>query len=178
MLLQFGGDGYRLAGENGGKPFRGPGAFAWIVDARQRLQADGLGRVCGERAAQIMPIAIHGECGRADRPPEIEREDLGAGVAAKLQRHQGQQHALAGAGRSDDQGVSDIADMQREAKRSRALGAREEERRRCRDVRPGSARPKRQRTASCAQGSMSRLAVGAHWRRHDRADFRARLPQR
>ena len=53
----------------------------------------------GQRAAEIVPVAAHGERGGADRAAEIERENLRAGIAAELQRHQRQQHALAGAGR-------------------------------------------------------------------------------
>ena len=59
---------------------------AGIVDARQRLQGDGLARLVRERAAEIMPVAAHGERGRPDRPAEVEGEDLrardSAGTAA------------------------------------------------------------------------------------------------
>ena len=130
MLLQFGGDGDGLAGEQRRDPFRRPGALAGIVDARQRLQGDGCAGVVGQRAAEIVPVAAHGERGRADRAAEIEGEDLGAGIAAELQRHQREQHALAGAGRADDQRVADIADMEREPERRRSFRPREEQRRR------------------------------------------------
>jgi hypothetical protein len=43
MFLQFRGDGDGLAGEQRRHPFRGPGAFAGIIDTRQRLERDGLG---------------------------------------------------------------------------------------------------------------------------------------
>ena len=114
MLLQLRGDGDGLAGEQRRDPFGRPGALAGIIDARQRLQGDGRARVVGQRAAEIVPVAAHGERGRADRAAEIEGEDLRAGIAAELQRHQRQQHALAGAGRADDQRVADIADMEAE----------------------------------------------------------------
>ena len=52
---------------------------AGIIDARERLQGDGRERVIGQRAAEVVPIAAHGERGRPDRPAEIEGEDLGAG---------------------------------------------------------------------------------------------------
>ena len=93
-------------------------------------KATGSVGVVGERAAEIVPVAAHRERRGADRAAEIEGEDLRAGVAAELQRHQRQQHALAGAGRADDQRVADIADMEREAERRRAFRPREEQRRR------------------------------------------------
>jgi len=68
-----------------GDPFGRPGALAGIVDAGKRLQGNGLGDIVGERAAKIVPVATHGERGRADRTAEVEGEDLGARVAAKLQ---------------------------------------------------------------------------------------------
>ena len=47
--------------------------------ARQRLQGDRLADVVGERAAEIVPVAAHGERGGADRAAEVEGEDLRAG---------------------------------------------------------------------------------------------------
>ena len=113
MLLQVRGDGDGLAGEQRRDPFGGPGALAGIIDPRKRLQGDRLREVVGEGAAEIVPIAAHGERGGPDAAAEVEGEDLRAGIAAELQRHQRQQHALAGAGRPDDQRVADIADMER-----------------------------------------------------------------
>ena len=106
----------------------------------------------GERAAEIVPVAAHRERGRPDRAAEIEGEDLRARIAPELQRHQRQQHALAGAGRADDQGVADIADMEGEAERRRAFRPREEQRRRLEDARPVPARPTPPRTASYGRG--------------------------
>ena len=60
MLLQFGGDGDGLAGEQRRDPFGRPGALAGIVDARERLQGDRLGRVIGSappRSCQSPPMA-------------------------------------------------------------------------------------------------------------------------
>ena len=160
MLLQLRGDGDGLAGEKRRGPFGGPGAFAGLVDPRQRLQGDGRARVVGQRAAEIVPVAAHGERGRADRAAEIEGEHLGAGVAAELQRHQREQHALARAGRADDQRVADIADMKRKAEGRRAFGPREEERRRLKMLvpfRPGPDRRERHHVGE-VQGRDRRLA--------------------
>ena len=100
MLLELGRDGDRLPGEHGRDPFRGPGALASVLDACQRLKSDGCVQVVRERPARVVPIAAHRECGSADRSAEIEGENLPAGIAPGLQRHQRQQDALAGAGRS------------------------------------------------------------------------------
>src|SRR5581483_11941969 len=72
----------------------------------------------------------HRERRGADRTAEIESENLRARVAPELQRHERQQYALAGSGRSDDQRVTDVADMERKAERRGSFGPREEERRR------------------------------------------------
>ena len=50
----------------------------------------------------------------------VEEDDLRADEAAELQGEQRQQHRLAGAGRADDQGMADIADMQIEPERRAA----------------------------------------------------------
>ena len=112
MILGLRRDADLLARQDRGDPFRRPAAFGGIVDSRQRLQGDRLGRVFRERAAEIVPVAAHGERRGADRAAEVEGEDLGAGVAAELQRHQRQQHRFAGAGRADDERMADIADME------------------------------------------------------------------
>ena len=129
MLLEIRRDGDGLAGEQGREPLRGPGAFAGIIDASQRLQSDGLARLARERAAEVMPVAAHGKGGRPDRPAKVEGEDLRVRIAPELQRHQRQQHALAGAGRAHDQRMADVADMEGEAERRRALRPGEEQRR-------------------------------------------------
>ena len=69
-----------------------------------------------------MPVATHGERGCPDRSPEIESENLAAIIAAKLQRHQRQQHGLARAGRADDKRMADVADMKGKPERCRTLG--------------------------------------------------------
>ena len=128
MLLELGRDRHGFAAEQRRDPFRRPGPLAGIVHAREWLQGHRLGRLVGERAAEVMPVAAHCEGRGPDRAAEIEGEDLGARVAAELQRHQRQQHGLSRAGRPDDQGVADIADMEREAERRRAFRPGEEER--------------------------------------------------
>ena len=96
----------------------------------ERLQSDGLRDVLGERAAEVVPVASHGERRCPDRTAEVEGEDLRLHIAAELHRHQSQKNALARAGRADDQGVPDVADVKGEAERRRTFGPREEERRR------------------------------------------------
>ena len=160
MLLQLRGDGHALTAEQRRHPFGRPGAFAGVVDPREGLQGDGLGDVVGQRAAEIVPVAAHGERGGADRAAEIEGEDLRARVAAKLQRHQRQQHGLAGAGRPHDQRVADIADMERKPERRRALRPREEQRRRLEMLipfRPGPDRRERHHVRE-VEGRDRRLA--------------------
>ena len=152
MLLQLGGDGDGLAGEQRRHPFGGPGPLAGIIDARERLKRDRLAGTIGQRAAEIVPVAAHRERGGADRAAEVEGEDLCAGVAAELQRHQRQEHALAGAGRADDQGVADITDMEAEAGTGvepsvlpkKSGGALQ-------DARPVPAPPRPPRAASCGR---------------------------
>ena len=106
-------------------------------------RATGSEALVGQRAAEIVPVAAHGERGRPDRAAEIEGEDLGARIAAELQRHQRQQHGLAGAGRTDHQRVADVADMEGEAERRRAFGPRKEQRRRAEMLVPFRPRPDR-----------------------------------
>src|SRR3546814_6001763 len=65
-----------------------------------------------------------------DRAAEIEGEHLAGLIAAELHGDQREQHRFAGAGRSDDQGMADVADMQREAERRRSFGLGEKQRRR------------------------------------------------
>ena len=90
-----------LAIEDCGDPFSRPAAFGVIVNVSERLKCDGLGRIVRQRTAEIMPVALHGQRRCADRAAEIESEDLGAGIAPELQRHQRQQHRFSGAGRAD-----------------------------------------------------------------------------
>ena len=68
-----------------------------------------------------MPVAAHGERRRPNRAAEIKGENLRAGIAAKLQGHQRQQHAFAGAGRPYDQCVADVAHVERKTEGRRAF---------------------------------------------------------
>ena len=67
--------------------------------------------------------------GRARRAALVEQDDLGADEAAELQGEHRQQHRLAGAGRTDDQRVADVADVQVEPERRRAARLRQHQRR-------------------------------------------------
>src|SRR5262249_58765918 len=68
------------------------------------------------------------EGGGRNGPTEMEGEDLALKIAAELQSYQCQQHALAGARRSDHEGMPDVTDMQGEPERGRAFGPGKEER--------------------------------------------------
>ena len=109
VFLHLRGDRNALAHEDRDNPVGRPGAFRRIVDASKRLERNGSFRALAKTAAEIMPITAHGECRGADRTAEIESEDLTALVAAELKRHEREQHRLAGAGRTDDEGVSHVA---------------------------------------------------------------------
>ena len=76
-----------FAGENRRDPFRRPARSAGVRSiAASGCKRDRLDRVIRERAAEIVPVAAHGERRRADRAAEVEGEDLGtpdsAGTAA------------------------------------------------------------------------------------------------
>src|SRR5262249_57217604 len=116
-----------VAGEDRVYTFRRRSAFGGIVDCRERLQRNRFEGVLGERAAEVVPVATHGECGYPDRAAEIEGKDLRLRIASKLQRHERQQHALAGAGRSDHERVPAMADIQGEPERGRAFGLGKEQ---------------------------------------------------
>ena len=66
-----------------------------------------------------MMLSAHGEHSGARRIAFVEDGDLGSGIAAELQRQERQQHGLAGARRTDDEHVPDIADMGGEPERRR-----------------------------------------------------------
>ena len=141
---------------------------AWFVDARQaagaRPSAPIRPRGCRRDRASRRPsrcAAVRIE------PPKVEREDLVVPVAAKLHRHQREQHRLAGAGRADDQRVADIADVQAQAETASSL-------RSCRTAAAAPAemlvasrvRPRPQKAESCEPGSGSRSAAGGRLHRH------------
>jgi hypothetical protein len=143
MLLRVRRDRKSFAGQDCGDPFRGPCPFRGIIDHGERLQGDTVGTVVGQRAAEIVPVATHGNGRGANAAAEIEGEHLGCSVAPELQGHQRQQHRLAGAGRANDQGMTDIADMKRVPERGRALGLGNEQRGRTEMLVPFRPRPHR-----------------------------------
>ena len=169
MLLHLRRDGDALARQDVDDPVGGPGALGNVMDARQRLQRHGGRRAVGQVAAEIMPVAAHGERCGADRAAEVEGENLIVRIAPELQRHQRQQHRLAGAGRADHQGMADIADMERKPERGRALGLAKEQRRRTEMLVSFRARPDRRERDHVGEIERARPAAGGHWRRHGRA---------
>ena len=79
MLLELGRDRHGFAPQERRDPFGRPAALARVVYAREWLQGHRLGRLVGERAAEVMPVATHRQRRGPDRAAEIEGEDLGAG---------------------------------------------------------------------------------------------------
>ena len=123
MLLRSRIDRDTFAREQRRKPRGRPSALGRLVDPGERLQGDRIVAAgIMERTAEILPVSAHRERRGADRSAIVEGEDLAAVIAAKLHRHQREQHRLAGAGRADDEAVADVADMQRETERGRAFG--------------------------------------------------------
>jgi hypothetical protein len=127
MLLHLGRDGDAFAHQDRAIQSAAQARSAGIVDPGQRLQRTRRRPgAFGQPAAEIVPVAAHGERGGADRAAEVEGEDLRR-VAPELQSHQRQQHGLARAGRADDQRVADIADMKGKPERGRAFGLAEKQ---------------------------------------------------
>jgi hypothetical protein len=115
--------GQTLLGEKRHHPVEGVGAALRRVDAGQRLEGGNA------IAAEIDRGPAHAEEGGARRAALVEHEDFGAGKATPLQGKEGEQHRLAGAGRADNHGVADIADMKIEPERRRSVRARNGKRR-------------------------------------------------
>jgi hypothetical protein len=136
MVLGGGIDGDALFGQDRRDPLGRPGAFGGIVNLRERLERDAVVYCIRQAAAEIVPVAAHRERRCSDRAAEIKREDLGVPIPAELKRHERQQHRLAGAGRTHNQGVADIADMERKPEGRRTLGLAEEQRRRAKMLIP------------------------------------------
>jgi hypothetical protein len=67
-----------------------------------------------------MLVAAHGKDRCPDRATEIEGKDLRAVIAAELERHKREQHGPARAGSTGNKGVTDIANMKREAEGRRS----------------------------------------------------------
>src|SRR5258707_12437044 len=121
MLLHLWRGGDALARQDVDDPIRGPGALGNVMNAQKRLKRHRSRRAVGEVAAEVVPVASHGERCGADRAAEVESKNLIVRIASELQRHQRQQYRLARAGRAADEGVTAIADVNREAKRCSAL---------------------------------------------------------
>ena len=129
MLLGSGINRYALSGKDRLEPFGRPIALRRFVDPGQRLQQHRASAVpsqagTGQRIAEVLPVPTACERRCPDRAAEIEGKDLGAIIALKLQRHQREQHRLAGPGRADDQSVPDVANMERKPEWGRAFGPR------------------------------------------------------
>ena len=107
-----------------------PGTLVGLVNAREWLEGHRRRGAVRQAAAEVVPIASHGERGCADRAAKVEGEDLASRIAPELKRDKREQDGLARAGRSDNQRVTDIADMQRKAKRRAAFGLAVKQRRR------------------------------------------------
>lgn len=132
MLLDIRGDSNAFAYQNIHQPVGGPCPFWRVMDAGERLERHRVHQRCivGERATQILPVATHGKRGGTDGTAEVEGENLRAFVTPELERHEGEQHALAGTCRANDHRVPDVADMKGEAERRRPFGLGVEQRRR------------------------------------------------
>src|SRR4051794_10575650 len=95
MVLDLWGDLDLFPCQDRTDPFGGPSALGSVVDPGQRLQRDRLIASVRQGTTEIMPIAAHGERGRADRSTEVERKHLGVRVTAELHCHQRQQDGFA-----------------------------------------------------------------------------------
>src|SRR5690606_16799809 len=116
--------------EDGGDPVRRPCPFIGVVDAGERLERDAVieriergqrpvycvglvhGRNGGAVAAEVVPVAAHGERSSPDRTAEIKGENLRTLVAPELQGHEGEQHGFARARGADDKGMAYVTDME------------------------------------------------------------------
>ena len=72
-------------------------------------------------------LAAQAQDGGAHRAAHVEGKDARIGIAAELHRQGGEQHGLAHAGRSNDKGVADIADVRHQPERCRAIGTRDDQ---------------------------------------------------
>jgi hypothetical protein len=77
MFLHLRRDRDALAGKDGGDPVGGPGTLGYVVNACERLEETDDAAPSSSGATEVVPIAAHGERGRADRAAEVEGEDLG-----------------------------------------------------------------------------------------------------
>src|SRR5579885_3321420 len=112
-----------------------------------------------------MPVAAHGKRRSPDRAAEIEGKDLRVAIAAELERHKREQHGLACAGWTGNEGMADIANMEREAERGRSFCPSKEERRRPKMLIPFRASPDRRkrhhvREIQCRERRLADICVG------------------
>ncbi len=141
VLLCLRGDFNPFPQEDRDDPVGGPGTLIGVVNAGQRLERYRGFRSFGQAAAEIVPVAAHGERCCADRTAEIESEDLAAEVTAELQRHEGEKHGFARPCWADDERVADITDMQRQPERGRTFGSAVKQRGRIEVIVPFRPRP-------------------------------------
>src|SRR5689334_2009410 len=70
---------------------------------------------------QLVPGAAERKGCRTGRTALVEDDELGLLIATELKSQDRQKDGFTGAGRANDQAMTDVADMQRQAKGSRAL---------------------------------------------------------
>src|SRR3546814_2776634 len=112
-----------LMGEQRRDPFGRPGAFVAAIDMAQRLERDSARlAIMVATKAERMVCATHRQHRGARRKSLVKYIDLRTIVASELKCEQREQHRFAGAGRSDDQHMADVADVRAEPKQCRAAG--------------------------------------------------------
>src|ERR1022692_1073105 len=94
-----------LSGQKIEYELRAPDALRALVDVGERLEGHRRGFVAG-----LVVGATDGQGGGARAAILIEDQDPGLRVALPLQGQQGKEGALAGAGRTDEEGVADVPD--------------------------------------------------------------------
>src|SRR5712664_3367102 len=92
MILGFWRHFDPLAAEDRSDPLCCPTTLRRIVNCRKRLKFNEFCGFARQHAADVMPIATHGNGGGTYGAAKIEREDLGVRIASELERHQRQQH--------------------------------------------------------------------------------------
>ena len=141
----------------------------------ERLERDGGRRAVGQVAAEIVPVAAHGERGGADRAAEVEGKDLivrdsggtaapSAPAAPTCRRRSGRPPAY---GRHRRHGGKTGTGSQPSVLPKNSGGAPEM-------LVPFRARPDRRQRDHVGEIERARPAAAGHWRRHGRAASRAR----
>src|SRR3569833_2482693 len=103
-------------GEHAAKPIERPQPSSLLRNVLQRLEGDAA------FGAELIPRARQGERGGTCRPAFVERDQLGVGIAQELKCEYREQDRLTRSGRTYDDGVPDVACVERQPKRCRALG--------------------------------------------------------